>query len=342
MNLEDEAESYIASHEVQILKPKDSHTEIISLFDNDGKKKSQSTLLIEIGSQGLLFHDSNGDAYAECCIDDVMATMLVRSREFREYLSYELYKLITKGANANSITDAVCTLEAKGKFGGIEKLVAIRTFQLNGVIYIDTGCHKRRVIAISKTKWGYTSNAPVKFVRKPRMTELPLLETKASGDMHLLKKYLNISDIDYPLVYGWILCALSGTMPYPILILQGYEGTGKSTASKVIRELVDPSSVPLRPAPKKIKDLLISAGNTHAVVLDNLSGISTETSDSLCRLSTGGGIDVRSLFTNDEQYLINIQKPIIVNGIDDIAARPDLAQRSFIINLSEINEAEFV
>ncbi|WP_411726401.1 hypothetical protein [Methyloglobulus sp.] len=86
---------------------------------------------------------------------------------------------------------------------------------------------------------------------------------------------------------------------------------------------------------------------THVVALDNLSGLSPEISDCLCRLSTGGGHDVRQLYSDTDQILIDIQKPVIINGIDDIATRPDLAERALIINLPEIkpdtrkSESEF-
>jgi hypothetical protein len=80
----------------------------------------------------------------------------------------------------------------------------------------------------------------------------------------------------------------------------------------------------------------VSADNTHVVAMDNLSGLKAEISDCLCRLSTGGGIDKRALYTDNEQVLIDIQKPVIINGIDDIASRPDLSERSIILNLPVI------
>jgi len=91
--------------------------------------------------------------------------------------------------------------------------------------------------------------------------------------------------------------------------------------------------VSLRSPPKQPRDLLISAMNAHMVNLDNLSGISPDISDTLCRLSTGGGHDQRALYTDDEQCLVDVQKPVMVNGIDDVATRPDLAERSLIVNL---------
>lgn len=96
--------------------------------------------------------------------------------------------------------------------------------------------------------------------------------------------------------------------------------------------------MPLRTPPKDTQNLLVSAGNTHIVAIDNLSGLKAEISDCLCRLSTGGGIDMRALYTDDEQHLVDIQRPAIINGIDDIANRPDLAERSIIINLPLIPE----
>lgn len=306
----------------------------ISLMD-DEKKKSQATLLIEIGQQGQLFHDCNGDAYAEIERDNIKATYKIRSRDYREYLSYRLYELTEKGANSNAIGDAIATLEAAAKFNGAQVIIAVRVYFNIDDIFIDLGCKDRRIIKVHAGGWLYTPKAPVKFIRKNGMSKLP--EPKSGGQLQLLNKYINVSEKELPLIYGWIFCAIAGVKPFPILILQGEQGTGKSTTSRVIRSLVDPSTVPLRSPPKDTRNLLVSAANTHCVVLDNLSGINAEMSDCLCRLSTGGGYDVRALFTDNEQYLIDIQKPILCNGIDDVATRPDLAQRAIIANLPVIN-----
>lgn len=314
---------------------KDNSKLDISLFDEDGRKKSQATLLIEIGRTAELFHCENQDAYAQINRNGANIIFPVRSKSFKEHLSHELYNLIGKGANATAITDAIATIEAVAKYNGKLKTVAIRTHRENGSIYIDSGCNSWRAIRIDKTGWTYIYNPPVKFIRKRGMTAFP--DPGTISNLGLLKKYINISDDEFPLIYGWLLCALAGVKPYPILVLQGEQGTGKSTTSRVLRLLSDPSTVPLRSPPKDTRDLLVSAANNHVVMLDNLSGLNPEISDCLCRLSTGGGIDVRALFTDGEQFLVDIQKPVLVNGIDDIATRPDLAERALIINLPVID-----
>jgi hypothetical protein len=314
----------------------------IKLTDNDDKKKSQSTVLIEIGKQFKLFHDDNKDAYAEISGNVVYP---LRSKEFKELLSHDFFKLADKGCNTNAVSDAINTLEAIAKHQGEKHPVQIRIVHDTKRILIDVCDQERRVITVDTNGWRVDKGSGVKFVCKRGMTALPI--PGGNGDMSLLVKYLNINSDDLPLIIGWILCALGGVKPYPILILQGEQGSGKSTTSRVIRALVDPSSTPLRSPPREPKDLLVSAMNTHVVTLDNLSGLSPDISDCLCRLSTGGGHDVRQLYSDTDQILIDIQKPAIINGIDDIATRPDLAERSLIINLTEIkpdnrrSESEF-
>ncbi len=306
----------------------------ISLRDEHGNKKSQSTLLIELGSLGRLFHDMSGDAFSEINIDGVMATMKVRSREYGEYLGNAFYALTSKGVSATAISDAKNTLDAKAKYDGECAVCAVRAHK-SKKIHIDIGCDKRLIIEVSAEGWKVVPKSSVKFVRKRGMTALPM--PAKTGDVSLLKKYLNVREGDFSLILGWLLCCLGGVRPFPILIFQGEQGTGKSTNTRVLRDLSDPSSVPLRSPPKDVQNLLVSAGNSHIVAIDNLSGLKNDISDALCRLSTGGGIDVRALYTDDEQHLLDIQKPVIINGIDDIAGRPDLSERSFILNLPVIS-----
>jgi hypothetical protein len=83
---------------------------------------------------------------------------------------------------------------------------------------------------------------------------------------------------------------------------------------------------------------MIAATNAWIVAFDNLSGVPVWLSDALCRLSTGGGFSTRALYSDSEETIFNATRPIILNGIDQIAARHDLADRSIIFNLPPIPE----
>jgi hypothetical protein len=65
-------------------------------------------------------------------------------------------------------------------------------------------------------------------------------------------------------------------------------------------------------------------------------------SDAICRFSTGGGHSARSLYTDLEEISLPVKRPVILNGIEDVATRPDCAERTLQIELESINDEERV
>ncbi|MEK7996006.1 MAG: hypothetical protein AAB403_19575, partial [Planctomycetota bacterium] len=70
---------------------------------------------------------------------------------------------------------------------------------------------------------------------------------------------------------------------------------------------------------------------------DNVSGLTTWLSDAICRLSTGGGFSVRELYSDTEEAIFDVKRPLILNGIEDVGLRSDFADRTIIINLPAIS-----
>jgi len=132
--------------------------------------------------------------------------------------------------------------------------------------------------------------------------------------------------------------ALLPTGPYPVLTLFGEQGSGKSTLSRVLRLLIDPNLALVRSSPREERDLVITAGNCHLIALDNISRLPEWLSDALCRVATGAGFATRQLFTDAEEMLFQAQKPIILNGIEEFAQRPDLVDRAIILQLPQIDK----
>jgi len=83
---------------------------------------------------------------------------------------------------------------------------------------------------------------------------------------------------------------------------------------------------------------MIAANNGYLLAFDNLSGLWL--SDALCRLATGGSFAVRQLYTDDEEVLFQAARPILLNGIEDVISRPDLADRALFLSLPPIGEAQ--
>jgi hypothetical protein len=76
---------------------------------------------------------------------------------------------------------------------------------------------------------------------------------------------------------------------------------------------------------------MIAGTNGWMIVLDNLSHIQPWFSDALCRLATGGGFSTRELYSDAEEMIFEVQRPVILNGIEEVATRGDLLDRSIIL-----------
>jgi hypothetical protein len=146
---------------------------------------------------------------------------------------------------------------------------------------------------------------------------------------------------------AWLTFALRPQGPFPVLVVQGEQGSAKSTTTRVLRAMLDPSVSELRMMPKDVQDLLVAARNSWLLAYDNLSGMPPWLSDGLCVISTGGTFTTRALYTADEETSLTARRPSITNGIDDMTTRPDLADRAVMVSLPTIpperrrEEAEF-
>ena len=215
----------------------------------------------------------------------------------------------------------------------------IRVGGHEGRLYLDLCDDSWRAVEITKDGWRVIDRPPVSFRRSKGMQALPAPE--AGGSIESLRPFLNVrDDAEFVLVVAWLLSALRDQGPYPVLAVSGEQGSAKSTLVALIRQLVDPNTAPLRALPRHDRDMFIAANNGHVLAFDNVSGLSGWISDTLCRLSTGGGFAVRQLYTDQDEVLFEATRPIILNGIEEVVERSDLADRAVILTLPPIPEED--
>ena len=166
---------------------------------------------------------------------------------------------------------------------------------------------------------------------------LPLPYPEPGGSIELLRPLLNLGDDELWISFvAWVMACLNPRGPYPILILQGEQGSAKSTAARMAKALLDPDASPLRTPPANDRELMIAALHTWILAYDNLSGLERYLSDAICRLATGGGNRFRKLYTDSAEVLFTATRPVILNGIEDLTAREDLASRAIVLSLPSI------
>lgn len=313
-----------------------------SKFKKEEKEesKTQAQILVGQAADMELFYDEEDTYYAKVEINGHYEVWPIRSQTFKRILTARFMDLSEekdKVPGAQAMEDALRALEAKAYRYGTKQEIHIRTAETDEAIYLDLCNDKWQAVRIDVNGWEIINNPPVYFKRARTMGELPT--PSQGGNIDNLKPFINYRNEDeFKLIIAWLLSTMKEKSPFPILNIQGEQGSSKSTTTKVLRTLIDPSSLPLRALPKEEKDLAIGAKGTWILAFDNLSGMSNEMSDALCKLSTGGGLATRKLFTDDEEAVFNIMRPAILNGIDDIAKRQDLLDRSIILNLPSIPE----
>jgi hypothetical protein len=301
-------------------------------------KQPLADLLVKMGSDADLFRDEKRTAYATVAVHEHYETWPIKSKSFRLWLRERLYKEYDRTAHNDALSVAIESLETKALFAGPQQKVYVRLAEIDDTIWLDLADEDCRVVRINADGWQvYAGSQPVKFVRSSGMLALP--EPQTGGDIDQLRPFLNFgSEDDFVLLVSWLLSTLKPVGPYPILCIYGEQGSAKSTASRVLRGLVDPNSAPLRAEPREIRDLLIAANNARLLCFDNMSYIPPWLSDTFCRLSTGAGFATRQLYSDQEEVIISAQQPILLNGIVELSSRPDLLDRSITVTLSSIPE----
>lgn len=306
------------------------------------QKPSQADLIVELARVAYLFHDPDQEAFATIPVENHKETHRLSTKGFENWLKYRFFSHYGKVPGSQAVQDALGTLEGKALFAGPEYETHVRVAGHSGSVYLDLCNSEWEVVEVALEGWRIVpgEEAPVRFRRARGMTPLPY--PAASGGLGGLRRLLNLPDDRegaWRLIVAWLVATLHPSGPYPVLVLEGEQGSAKSTAQGILRAVVDPSTTPLRSAPREERDLVIAADNSWVVSFDNLSGLPSWLSDALCRLSTGGGLSTRQLYTDREEILFEVKRPLIMNGIADVASRPDLLDRSLVVELPVIPEA---
>jgi hypothetical protein len=203
-----------------------------------------------------------------------------------------------------------------------------------GTYFVDLGDRTGRAVAIREQGWSVVDRPAVHFRRPEGLLALP--EPARGGSIDLLRKYVNLSEPDFRLMIAWLTAAMRPVGPYPVLVLNGEQASGKSTLARILRMLIDPQASPVLALPGSTHDLMVTAANGWLLIYENISAIPTWLSDAVCQLAFGGGFASRELFTSDERSVVYAQRPVILVGIDDFVERPDLRDRAVFLHLPPI------
>jgi len=308
-----------------------------------GNGPSQATLLVGLARKddSELFHDPAGSSFITFALNGHRENWPLASRTVRDWLSRRFYEAYETSPGGDALKNALTTLGGIATFDGLCRDVFVRLAGHEGAIYLDLGNAAWEVARIRDTGWDVipAGDAPVRF-RRPRGL-LPLPTPEPGGHVTALRGLINVKDeAAFTLIVAWLLGALNPRGTYALLVLSGEQGSAKTTAARILRACIDPNVAALRSVPREEGDVLIAATNGLVVGYDNLSTLPDWLSDALCRLTSGGGLSKRALYTDVDEVVLDARRPALLTGIESVLSRGDAIDRALLVELHTISKGQ--
>jgi len=280
--------------------------------------------------------------------------MPMRSGEFREWLAGEMYCNEGKTPNPTTVRAAISVLSNIAKRRGVRCMLYNRVApDPNGDgFWIDMCDENWRAIHVTDKGWEIADDPPTLFRRYKHQE--PLAVPVKVSEMEQIKTVFNFLNFvnmpknelddgarkDRVLFMCTILSYFVPTLPHPILVLFGSQGSAKTWLFRFVKRLIDPSKAETLSLTSNENEVIQQLDHNYLTFYDNVSYIQKWLSDLLCRAQSGMGYSKRQLYTDDDDVIYNLMRCIGLNGINIVASSGDLLDRSLMFGLEPIADEQ--
>ncbi len=304
----------------------------------EGGKRSQADEMLALGKAAGLTHlrDDLGEPFLQISIDGHQEVWPAGSRSARSWLTRLYHQAHDRAPNLTAIGTAVNALQSQARLEGHPVRLMNRVSAQDGNIYCDLADHAWRQVRITADSWEVLATPPPLFRRY--MHQQPQVLPASDGSIEDLFELINFADPNGKLLLMvYLVTALIPDIPHPVCIVYGPQGSSKTTMSKMLSQLIDPSQAPVQSLPEKPDVLIQALAHNWMPIFDNVSGLPRWASDIFCRSATGEGFTKRALYTDDEDFIWTFRRCPILNGINVAAIQPDLLDRAILLGLERID-----
>ncbi len=288
--------------------------------------------LMAIARQGKLLRDERDRGHLAWDNEHARLVLPILSGEFSSFLTQQFYQFHQRQPRPRSLAAAIGVLNGQARFLPDTTFMHLRRASDGAAFWLDLARSEGEAVRIDENGWEVIAHPPVYFLRNRLQNPLPVPE-----DFHNVKALQALLGIpgqdDVVLILAWLLAAYIPNMPVPMLALLGPQGSGKTTLARILRNLIDPHQAELLAMPNE-KDLALALEHQAVLVLDNLSQLSQQQSNRLCRAVTGFGYLKPRAHHAGEAEVIGFRRPIIVTALDLPSHAPDWLDRTVAIRLA--------
>jgi len=335
----------------------------IDFFPNETKhyedKRSEAKKLYDHAltkiDRLVISENNSNEVYAVVRKIKGVDTYLVTSRRFRDWLFNEYEKFINPDEikSDDFFKNVASSIFSHAKMNGIEtSKIYTRVSQLDGEIWYDLGRADGAVIKITPkriTTEFLGVNSPI--FRKNQSLQEQVMPKK--GDERSLDKLIDLLRIKQKdkLVFKInLICLFLEAYPMPMIVIGGPAGTFKTTTTAFVKRIVDPAGSQkednVSSIPGNVDDLILHLYNRYFVSFDNVSNISKEQSNVICRAITGNTNTKRKLYTDSDESILSFMSKISINGIvpnldyEDLQSRLLNYERESVAKNSRLTEEQ--
>jgi hypothetical protein len=211
----------------------------------------------------------------------------------------------------------------------------------DGMRVIDLGDTEGQCVFVTADGWHVAPNDSVAFIRGRGYGVLPI-PIKVGNKRQAFKLLfdwlvsLGVAKARAGLVVVVLVTWLRTGNAYPLLLLFGPGGSGKTTAARLILLLIDPTESMRLPNIQTGNDNIgAAAQHRHVLSFDNESKLSAEEQDQFCTCATGGEIVCRKMYTNGDVAIMPIHRPVVITALQPVVTRPDLMTRTIPVEFAQ-------
>ena len=284
-----------------------------------------------------LLRDQSDVAYAEL---KPREWVRIDTNDFRNTCALGMLRAYQKIPQEQDVKSAQMIAQAQASEAAPEH-VDLRFARVGGKRYVFLADPDRTIVEIDDAGWRVNNDAPVQFRRG---VGLPM-SMPERGELSDLIDFLNVDENSMVFLLAWMVTAIINPgQQCPIAILDGSAGSAKSSTLATLVEILDPKVGAMAGEPSSEDDLVVSAYQSAVMSFDNVDTLA-RLSDALCRLSTGGGLSKRKLYSDGDVFAVDAMRPVLIAGLDPTFYKQDLIERIIRVTLTRpkayLDEEEF-
>lgn len=279
------------------------------------------------------FHTPDGEPFAVPRQGVRRPIMLSEKGEggLKGQAQYDYERTTGRPVNSTALVQALTSLYQKALREAPELRLHLRVARPQpGMVILDlaqpgnTAC-----VVVTGDGWTVQDAPPPGVAFRLASSTRALPTPTAGGDTSALRGLLGWAETDrrWMLTRGWLATALLPDIARPMLFFHGRAGSSKTTKAVTVVSIIDPRDELGSSFGKNERDEVAMASNRYLVGFDNVSRASEETSDRLSRLVTGTSDERRTLYSDNDQFVISFRRTGVITGLSVPAFKSDALER---------------